>query len=165
MGCDRYFTAFLLKFYLSSVTVRSSNRHQTCACCRLSRLLFLDFLTLEDGTDWLSQTIGMELPLYTAYNPRRDKVSKHEQFQCIFSSGECPLVEYKCVLWHNVRKHCLQGYIHMTSQVKGLVLLSLLNISVVVSEVPSSLKTTKHETFNFWYHINKIHTQTSTSLL
>jgi hypothetical protein len=37
----------------------------------------------------------------------------------------------------------------MTSQVKVLVLLSLLNISVVGSKVPSALKTTIHETFNF----------------
>jgi hypothetical protein len=53
----------------------------------------------------------------------------------------------------------------MTSQVKQLVLLSLLNIAAVVSKVSSSLKTTIHEAFSFWYHINKIHTQRSTSLL
>ena len=53
----------------------------------------------------------------------------------------------------------------MTSQVKELVLLSLLNIAAVVSKVSSSLKTTRHEAFNFWFHINKIHTQKSTSLL
>jgi len=35
----------------------------------------LDSLTLEDGTDWLSQNIGMELPHYAAYNPRREQVS------------------------------------------------------------------------------------------
>jgi hypothetical protein len=43
--------------------------------------------------------------------------------------------------------------------VKELVLLSLLDISVVGSKVSSYLKTTIHEAFNFWYHINKIHTQ------
>jgi hypothetical protein len=37
----------------------------------------------------------------------------------------------------------------MISQVKGWVLLSLINISVVGPKVPSSLKTTKHENFNF----------------
>jgi hypothetical protein len=37
----------------------------------------------------------------------------------------------------------------MTSQVKGLVLLSLLNISEVSSKVPSSLKTTIHEILSF----------------
>jgi hypothetical protein len=37
----------------------------------------------------------------------------------------------------------------MTSQVKELVLLSLLNIAAVVSKVSSSLKTTKHEAFIF----------------
>ena len=47
----------------------------------------------------------------------------------------------------------------MTSHVKELVLLSLLNIAAAVSKVSSSLKTTRHEAFNFSYHINKIHTQ------
>jgi len=32
-------------------------------------------------------------------------------------------------------------------------------------KVPSSLKTTIHETFSFWYHTNEIHTQRSTSFL
>jgi hypothetical protein len=47
----------------------------------------------------------------------------------------------------------------MTSQVKGWVLLSLLNISVVGPKVHSSLKTTKHENFSFWYHKQNPHTQ------
>jgi len=51
----------------------------------------------------------------------------------------------------------------MTSHVKQLVLLSLLNIAAVVSKVSLSLKTTRHEAFLFWYHINKIHKQRSTS--
>jgi hypothetical protein len=38
---------------------------------------------------------------------------------------------------------------HMTSQLKGLVLLSLLNIFVVGSKVLSSPKTNTHKTFNF----------------
>ena len=33
------------------------------------------------------------------------------------------IVEYRCVLWHNLRKHCLVGYSHMTSHVNRLVLL------------------------------------------
>jgi len=47
----------------------------------------------------------------------------------------------------------------MTSQVKQSVPLSLLNIFGVGSKVSSYLKTTIHEAFTFWYHINKIHTQ------
>ena len=47
----------------------------------------------------------------------------------------------------------------MTSQVKQLVLLSILNITVVGSKVSSCLKITIHEVFSFWYHINKTHTQ------
>jgi hypothetical protein len=53
----------------------------------------------------------------------------------------------------------------MTSQLKGLVLLSQLNISAVGSNVPSLPKTTINELFSFRYHIHKIHTQISTSLL
>jgi hypothetical protein len=41
------------------------------------------FLTFEDGTDWLSQITGMELPLYAVYNPRNEQISKHVQFQCL----------------------------------------------------------------------------------
>jgi hypothetical protein len=55
---------------------------------------FLDILTLKDGTDWLSQNIRTELPLYTVYNPRRDQVSKLVQFQCVFPTAECQMVKY-----------------------------------------------------------------------
>jgi len=61
-------------------------------------MFYLDILNLEDGTDWLSQIIGMELPLYAAYSPRSVQVSKHVQFQCVLPSVECHMVEYKCVL-------------------------------------------------------------------
>jgi hypothetical protein len=40
-----------------------------------------DILNLEDGTDLLSQINGMELPLYAAYKPQREQVSKYVQFQ------------------------------------------------------------------------------------
>ena len=70
---------------------------------------------------------------------------------------------YIYVLWHYFRK-CRLGLNHMTSQVKELVLLSLLSLSVVGSKV-SSLKTTIHEAFSCWHHTNKIHTKRSTSLL
>ena len=33
------------------------------------------FLTLEDGTDMLSQNVSMELPLYAAQYPRRVQIS------------------------------------------------------------------------------------------
>jgi hypothetical protein len=52
----------------------------------------------------------------------------------------------------------------MNSQVKGLVLLFLLNNSVVGSKIPSSLKTTKHKAFSLWHYINKLYKQRSTSL-
>jgi hypothetical protein len=46
-------------------------------------LLFLDFLTLEDGTDTLSRNVGKGLPLDAALYPRRAQISsasrrKHE---------------------------------------------------------------------------------------
>jgi hypothetical protein len=58
--------------------------------CRLSAIdmFYLEILTLEDGTDWSSQNVGMELPLYDAYSPRREQVSKLLQFQCALPSGE-----------------------------------------------------------------------------
>jgi hypothetical protein len=61
-------------------------------------MFFLDILTLEDRTNWLSQNVGMELPLNAEYNPRRQQVSKHVQFQCVFLSGKGQMLEYKRVL-------------------------------------------------------------------
>jgi hypothetical protein len=61
-------------------------------------MFFLDILILEDRTNSLSQKGGMELPLNAANNTRREWVSKHVQFQCVFLSEECQMVEYKCVL-------------------------------------------------------------------
>jgi hypothetical protein len=61
-------------------------------------MFFLDIFALEKGTDLLSQNIGMELPLYAAYNFKREQVSKLIQFQCVFPSEECHMVEYKYVL-------------------------------------------------------------------
>ena len=140
--------------YISSLTVSSTNRHPVHAGCLLSRNFFLEILALQDMTDLLSLNNGMELPIYTAYNPRRQQVSKHVQFHCVVPSGECQMVEYKCVLWNYLRNHG-----HMSFQVNGLVLFSPLSISVVGSRVPSSLNTTKHETSSFWYHKNKINTE------
>jgi hypothetical protein len=37
--------------------------------------IFLDFLTLENGTDKMSQNVSTELPLYAAQNSRRSQVS------------------------------------------------------------------------------------------
>jgi hypothetical protein len=41
--------------------------------------LFLDFLTLEDGTDTLSQNVGKQLPHNTALYPRRVQISSTSQ--------------------------------------------------------------------------------------
>jgi hypothetical protein len=38
-------------------------------------LLFLDFFTLEDGTDTLSRNVGKGLPLDAALYPRRAQIS------------------------------------------------------------------------------------------
>jgi hypothetical protein len=81
----------------------------------------------------------MELPLYAGHNPRSEQISKHVQFQYVFPSGECQIVVYSCVLWHNLRNHCL------------VVLLPY------STKVPSYLKT-MIEDLIFWYHTNKIHT-------
>jgi hypothetical protein len=37
--------------------------------------LFLDCLTLEDGTNSLSRNVGKKLPFYAAQNPRRAQIS------------------------------------------------------------------------------------------
>jgi hypothetical protein len=37
--------------------------------------LFLEFLTLEDGTDMLSRNVGEGLPLDAALYPRREQIS------------------------------------------------------------------------------------------
>jgi hypothetical protein len=44
------------------------NKHLLWQMCTLfsSEYAWLDFLTLGDGTDRLSQTVGAELPLYAA---------------------------------------------------------------------------------------------------
>jgi len=84
--------------YISSVTVSCSNRHPVHAGCLLSRHVLRGQLGLEGGADRLSQNVGTQLPLYAAHNPRRQQVSKLVQFQCALPSGECKMVEYKCVL-------------------------------------------------------------------
>jgi len=71
-------SALIISYHhISSVTVSSSNRHAVCAGCLQSRHAFLDTLTLKDGTHWISQNIRTQLPLYDAYNPRREQISKH----------------------------------------------------------------------------------------
>jgi len=60
--------------HISSITVSSSNRHKYMQAVCYHDMFFLDILTLEEGNDWLSQNIRMELPLYAAYNPRRERV-------------------------------------------------------------------------------------------
>jgi hypothetical protein len=57
--------------------------HQT-SC---STTIALDCLALADGIDRLSQNAGMELPFYTALNPRTAEISKllslHSTFDII----------------------------------------------------------------------------------
>jgi hypothetical protein len=60
-----------------SKSVSCSNRHPVPAGCLLSRHLFLDTVNVEDGTDWLSQNIKMELLLYTVYTARSQQVSNN----------------------------------------------------------------------------------------
>jgi hypothetical protein len=78
--------------------------------CMLSAIntYFMVIFNLKNFPKWPSQKIGMELPLYTAYNPKRHQVSKHVQFQCVFPSAEWQVFEYKRVLWHDLRKQSLE---------------------------------------------------------
>jgi nitrous oxidase accessory protein NosD len=44
-------------------------------CTQSKKIFFLDWLTLEDGTDKLSRNVGNKLPMYTAYSLRRAQIS------------------------------------------------------------------------------------------
>jgi len=48
--------------HISSVTVSSSNRHKYVQAVYYHDMFCLDIFTLEEGTNWLSQNIRMELP-------------------------------------------------------------------------------------------------------
>jgi hypothetical protein len=65
--------------------------------CMLSAIntYFMVTFNLKNWPNWPSQKIGMELLLYTAYNLKRLQVTNHVQFQCVFPSAECQVVEYK----------------------------------------------------------------------
>ena len=140
---------------VSSVTVRSSSRHPVCACCQLSRS--------ASWTSWPLKMRQMAIPKYQNYQFILHTIPEETRSQNMFNvsgfpSGESQMVKYNCVLWH-VRKQCLEGYIHMTSKVKGLVLIPLFYISVQRPKVHSSIKTTIHEISSFWYHKQNPHTE------
>ena len=97
----------LLPYNLSKSAPLTDNQYVQAVCYQ--DMFFLVILNLENGTNWLAQNIGMELPVYAAYNPRIEQVSKHAQFQCVFPTGECQMIQYKWVLWLNNSKHCLVG--------------------------------------------------------
>jgi hypothetical protein len=50
-------------------------------------MFFLDILTLDDGSDWLSQNIGMELPLHVAYNPEESRSQNMLKFSVSLHQG------------------------------------------------------------------------------
>jgi hypothetical protein len=84
--------------YISSATVNLSTDIKYVQAVCYQNMFFLEILTLEDRTNLLSQNVGMELPLNAVYNPRREQVSNHVQYQCVFLSGEGQMVEYKYIL-------------------------------------------------------------------
>jgi hypothetical protein len=51
------------------------NKKSVSVCFSYIMFSLIDFLTLKDGTDKLSQNAGKELPLYTAYDPRGVQIS------------------------------------------------------------------------------------------
>jgi hypothetical protein len=55
-------------------------------------MCYLDILTFEGRTDWLSQNIGMELPYYAAYNPERwvSKQTRSGGFRVAVVHGDYP---------------------------------------------------------------------------
>jgi hypothetical protein len=68
-----------------------------------SRVKKLDFLSLEDRTDRLSRNVGKDLPLYAAYYPRREQISK-ENVGCIKVGFQFLAVHYQ--LWPG---NCIQA--------------------------------------------------------
>jgi len=60
--------------------------YNTSSICMLSAIkkYFLDILALKNGTNWLSQNIRTELPLYTAYNPRKSRSQNMFNFSVPF---------------------------------------------------------------------------------
>jgi len=105
--CYVSFRNQLLLYNLSKSAHLTDNQYVQAVCYQ--DMFFLFILNLENGTNWLSQIIGTELTLYAAYNPRIEQDSKHAQFQCVFPTGECQMIQHKWVLWLNIRKHCLVG--------------------------------------------------------
>jgi hypothetical protein len=57
---------YLLEAILSERYPFHRPQRTKCRCSQTYRLVDLDFLTLEDGTDRLSRNVGPELPLKTA---------------------------------------------------------------------------------------------------
>ena len=63
----------LRRVYLNSIPMFRDNHSVTSS--RVN-----GFLTFENGTDSLSQTVGNELPLYAAQYPRREHISRFRAF-------------------------------------------------------------------------------------
>ena len=144
--------------YISSVTVSSSNRHPVCASCMLPRHVLL-------GRSWPLKSGMIGYPKTMEWNNHfmlhtlpEDSRSQNLFNFSDFPTGECQMVEYICSVTllqkmsNKVKSHDLprQGIGPALSTQHCC-------IAAVVSKVSSSLETTRHEAFIFWYHINKIH--------
>jgi len=68
--------------YITSVSAHLTDIKYVKAV-RYKDTFFLDILTIECGTDWLSQNTRTELPLYAPYNDRRER--SQNMFNCSVS--------------------------------------------------------------------------------
>jgi len=140
---------------------------QTSSMCRLSAIK-----TCSTGTSWPLKVgpIGYPKTLEQNYHFMLRTVPEDSSSQNVFNFSVH--FHQENTKWWNINVFCditleniYWGKITWSPRSRKLVPLSLLNISVVGSKVSSSLKTTGHDVFSFRYHINKIHTQISSSLL
>ena len=148
--------------YISSVTVSSSNTHPVCAGCMLPRHVLLGHL---DSWRWDRLVILKRWNgITTLCCAQFQKVSKMFNFRVSFHLENAKWWIYICsvtllqIMSNKIKSH------ELPRQGIGPAL-STSYIPAVVSKVSSSQKTTIHEAFIFWYHINKIHTHRSTRLL
>jgi hypothetical protein len=60
---DNYLPTFRDNLSIPSLRAKKSKKSVSSS---MAKKLFLDFLSLEEGTDRLSQNVGKKLPLYAA---------------------------------------------------------------------------------------------------
>jgi hypothetical protein len=145
--------------YISAVTVSSSNTHPVSTGCLLSRHVLLGHL---EPWRWVRFVIpnnwnGITTLCCVQSQKWGLKICSISVCLSIRRMPNAPIQMCSVTLLQNMSS--MVNSHDIPCQRIGPA--SLLNISVVGSKVPSNLKTTIHETYNFWYHIKFTHRSTS----